>query len=96
MILIKNDVEDKEFSKTFPRTWTIGIPDEEFFQRIPKKGLITKAEIRVISISKMKVNSRDVIWDIGASSGSVSIEAALIAKSGTVYAIEKNLKILIT
>jgi precorrin-6Y C5,15-methyltransferase (decarboxylating) len=90
VILIKNDVEDREFSKTFPRTWTIGIPDEEFFQRIPQKGLITKAEVRVISISKMKINSRDVIWDIGAGSGSVSIEAALIAKSGTVYAIEKN------
>jgi len=92
VILIKNDVEDKEFSKTFPRTWTIGIPDEEFFQRIPQKGLITKAEVRVISISKMKINSHDVIWDIGAGSGSVSIEAALIARSGTVYAIERNLE----
>ncbi len=70
--------------------WTIGIPDKEFHQRKPLQGLITKAEVRVISLSKMCIRSDSVVWDIGAGSGSISIEAALIARSGSVYAIEKN------
>jgi precorrin-6Y C5,15-methyltransferase (decarboxylating) len=101
VILVKKDEEAKELSKPPSwvttqgseepqRAWTIGIPDEEFFQRTPQKGLITKAEVRVISLSKMKISSQSVVWDIGAGSGSVSIEAALIATSGVVYAIEKN------
>ncbi|MER3447708.1 MAG: cobalamin biosynthesis protein CbiE [Candidatus Dadabacteria bacterium] len=87
LILVK---KEEEFKVEPTRSWTIGIADEEFFQRTPQKGLITKQEIRVISLSKMNIRSRSVIWDIGAGSGSVSIEAALIAKSGMVYAIEKN------
>ncbi len=72
--------------------WTIGIPDKEFYQRKPLQGLITKAEVRVISLSKMSIRPDSVVWDIGAGSGSVSIEAALIAKNGSVHAIEKNLE----
>jgi precorrin-6Y C5,15-methyltransferase (decarboxylating) len=87
LILVK---KDEEFKVESTRSWTIGIPDEEFFQRMPHKGLITKQEVRVISLSKMNIRSRSVIWDIGAGSGSVSIESALIAKSGMVYAVEKN------
>lgn len=87
LILIK---KDEEIQVKPQWSWTIGIADEEFFQRTPQKGLITKQEVRVISLSKMNIRSRSIIWDIGAGSGSVSIEAALIAKSGVVYAIEKN------
>jgi precorrin-6B C5,15-methyltransferase / cobalt-precorrin-6B C5,C15-methyltransferase len=87
LILVKKD-EQVELEPA--RSWTIGVPDEEFFQRTPQKGLITKQEVRVISLSKMNIKSRSVIWDIGAGSGSVSIESALLAKSGLVYAIEKN------
>lgn len=72
------------------RSWTLGIPDEEFFQRKPDKGLLTKSEVRVISLSKMKLTPEAVVWDIGAGTGSVAIEAALLAKHGSIYAIEKN------
>ena len=71
-------------------TWTIGIPDEEFFQRRPLQGLITKAEVRVIALSKLRIRPDSVVWDIGAGSGAVSIEAALLAPKGHVYAIERN------
>lgn len=67
-----------------------GIPDNEFFRRKPKEGLITKQEIRAISLSKMRLTENSVLWDIGAGSGAVSIESSFIAKRGRVYAIEKN------
>ncbi|NNN04942.1 MAG: precorrin-6y C5,15-methyltransferase (decarboxylating) subunit CbiE [Elusimicrobia bacterium] len=70
--------------------WHLGLPESEFFQRMPEKGLITKSEVRVLSLTKLKLEARSVVWDIGAGSGSVSIEAALLAKEGKVYAVEKN------
>ncbi len=70
------------------REWSFGIPDDAFHQRQPLKGLITKNEVRVISLSKMQIHPGDIVWDIGAGSGSVSIEAALLGAK--VWAIEKN------
>ena len=76
--------------KTSSRERTLGIPDSEFFQRYPRKGLITKMEVRVISLARLNLREESVFWDIGAGSGSISIEAAMIVKRGKVFAIEKN------
>lgn len=70
------------------RDWTIGIPEEAFYQRQPLKGLITKTEVRVLSLSKMRIRPGHVVWDVGAGSGSVAVEAALLG--ARVWAIEKN------
>jgi precorrin-6B C5,15-methyltransferase / cobalt-precorrin-6B C5,C15-methyltransferase len=70
------------------REWSFGIPEEAFYQRQPLKGLITKTEVRVISLAKMRLRPGNVVWDIGAGSGSVSVEAALLG--ATVWAVEKN------
>ena len=70
--------------------WTIGIPDDEFIQRKPLRGLITKAEVRVVSLSKLAIGENSVVWDVGAGSGAVSVEAAFLAKRGRVYAVEKD------
>jgi precorrin-6Y C5,15-methyltransferase (decarboxylating) len=70
--------------------YTFGIPEDEFECMKPRRGLITKTEVRVISLSKMAVQRDSVVWDIGAGSGSVSIESALLAPDGRVYAIEKD------
>ncbi len=70
--------------------WTPGIPDEEFHCREPRRGLITKAEVRVISLARLRLREDLVVWDIGAGSGAVAVEAALIAGKGSVWAIEKN------
>ncbi|KFL16092.1 cobalamin biosynthesis protein CbiE [Geobacillus stearothermophilus] len=70
--------------------WPFGIEDDEFFQRKPDKGLITKKEIRVLSLSALRLRPDSVVWDIGTCTGSVAIEAAKIARDGAVFAIEKN------
>ena len=64
------------------------IHEDEFAKRMPKKGLITKREVRLLSLASMRIRPDSVVWDIGAGSGSVSIEAAMLAPSGRVYAIE--------
>ncbi|NRD79184.1 precorrin-6y C5,15-methyltransferase (decarboxylating) subunit CbiE [Bacillus sp. BRMEA1] len=70
--------------------WSIGIEDEEFFQRKPDKGLLTKKEIRTLSLSALRLKEESIVWDIGTCTGSVAIEAAKIAKEGQIFAIEKN------
>ncbi|WP_170085008.1 precorrin-6y C5,15-methyltransferase (decarboxylating) subunit CbiE [Kyrpidia spormannii] len=70
--------------------WPLGIDDEAFFQRKPKRGLITKQEVRVVSLAKLHIRPGAVMWDIGACTGSVGIEAAGLAEGVRVYAIEKN------
>ena len=67
-----------------------GFDDEAFAQRKPEKGLITKKEVRVLSLSELRLKADSVVWDIGAGSGSVAVECARLAPYGRVFAIEKN------
>lgn len=67
-----------------------GLADERFRQRYPDKGLITKREVRAVSLARMQLRSNSIVWDIGAGSGSVGLEAARLCMEGYVYAIEKN------
>jgi len=67
-----------------------GNPDDVFAQSRPKSGLITQAEVRAIALAQLDVQPASVVWDIGAGSGSVSIEAAQLAHLGMVYAIEQD------
>lgn len=68
----------------------LGLPDASYQQRYPEKGLITKHEVRVVSLARMQLRANSVVWDIGAGSGSVGLEAARLCSQGHVYAIEKN------
>ncbi|HMM20303.1 MAG TPA: precorrin-6Y C5,15-methyltransferase (decarboxylating) subunit CbiT [Selenomonadales bacterium] len=64
-----------------------GIPDELFLRGdIP----MTKQEIRILAVVKAAVKPADIIVDIGAGTGSLSVEAALLAPQGRVYAVEKE------
>lgn len=65
-----------------------GNPDDAFAQTLPKRGLVTQAEIRAIALAQLDVRPTSVVWDIGAGSGSVAIEAAQLAHQGQVFAIE--------
>ncbi|HQU47381.1 MAG: cobalamin biosynthesis bifunctional protein CbiET [Planctomycetia bacterium 21-64-5] len=67
-----------------------GNPDEVFLQTKPKKGLLTPAEVRSLALAEMDLSANSTVWDVGAGSGSVAIEAAQLAASGTTYAIEMD------
>ena len=56
---------------------------------MPRKGLITKREIRVLSLAMLGVRRGDVCWDIGAGSGAVAIDMARCG-AAAVFAVEKN------
>lgn len=51
---------------------------------------MTKAEVRAIVLSKLELSKNSVLYDIGAGTGSVSIEAAMVITDGMVYAIEQK------
>ena len=68
----------------------LGLPDDAFEQRRPNKGQITKREVRAVSLYALGLRQDSVVWDIGAGTGSVSVEAALIANQGQVYSIERD------
>ena len=68
----------------------MGLPDECFEQRKPLRGQITKREVRAVSLYLLGIRSESVVWDIGAGTGSVSIEAGKIAERGRIFAVERD------
>lgn len=73
-----------------PRSVAFGLADDRYRQRQPDKGLITKREVRAVSLARLQLRADSIVWDIGAGSGSVGLEAARLCPEGYVYAIEKN------
>jgi precorrin-6Y C5,15-methyltransferase (decarboxylating) len=70
------------------RPLSIGLPETAYTHA---RGQITKAEVRVLSLVRLALRPGDVVWDIGAGSGAVSIEAAgLCAPTGGVFAVERR------
>ena len=89
MILIRKP--DLPESAVLPQGRRVfGNPDSLFLQAQPTRDLVTPAEIRAIALAEMAITPKAVVWDVGAGSGSVGIEAARMAWQGEVYAIESN------
>ena len=64
-----------------------GIDDEEFIRgKVP----MTKSEVRAVCLSKLSLSPKDIAYDIGCGTGSVTIEMAFSAYDGKVYAFDKN------
>jgi precorrin-6Y C5,15-methyltransferase (decarboxylating) len=87
MILIREPNRPDRASRA-SRHRLFGNPDDAFAQALPKRGLITQAEVRAIALAQLDIRATSVVWDIGAGSGSVAIEAAHLAHQGMVYAVE--------
>ena len=75
---------------------TPGIPDKEFLRVMSETNKaqrtvpMTKEEIRTVSLAKLRLSKNAIVYDVGAGTGSVSVEAARIAYAGKIYAIEQN------
>ncbi|HSH82979.1 MAG TPA: precorrin-6y C5,15-methyltransferase (decarboxylating) subunit CbiE [Herpetosiphonaceae bacterium] len=73
------DVADDPYDRSF------GLADDE----LEHDGLITHLEVRAVAIATLRLQPADVVWDIGAGSGAVSLDAARVAWRGQVYAVER-------
>ena len=73
-----------EAAEVLPRR-APGLPDEAFERG---DGPMTKQEVRAAVLAKLAVRPEDILWDVGAGTGSVSVELALAAPRGRVYAVE--------
>ncbi len=65
----------------------LGLPEQRLAHRA---GMITKRDIRLLTLGYLVLHDRDALWDIGAGSGSVALEAARLSSSLDIYAIERD------
>ena len=64
-----------------------GLPEDRFEHR---GGMLTKSEVRAVVLGRLALPARGVLWDVGAGSGSVAVEAAGMAPGLSVYAVEAD------
>ncbi len=88
MILVRKAKAPEQAGQVGTRTF--GNPDECFLQSRPKRGLLTPAEVRSLALAELQLRPASVVWDVGAGSGSVGLEAARLARDGKVFAIEMD------
>ena len=70
-----------------PQALFLGMPDDQFAHQ---QGLITKAEVRVLAIARLQLRPGDTLWDLGAGSGSLAVEAAVVVRHGLIFAVEQD------
>ncbi len=83
LVILKRSSEDLRWMKPLH----LGLPENYYHHQ---QGLITKSEIRAITLSKLRLLKDHVLWDLGAGSGSISIEASLLVPAGKIFAFEKK------
>ncbi len=86
VVLIRANSEQLDLA-TLP---TFGLPDQTFLSFSDRPGLMTKREVRLLVLGELSLKPGQIIWDIGAGTGSVSIEIARLFPTSKIYAIEKT------
>jgi len=81
MIIVRNVVADRSSEPQF------GLSEDEI---VHSRGLITKNEVRAAVLHALAIPANAIMWDVGAGSGSVSLEAARMQADAIIYAIEKE------
>jgi precorrin-6Y C5,15-methyltransferase (decarboxylating) len=90
VMILKRKPGRPDAPRAAKRLMRFGNADDVFAQSRPKTGLITQAEVRAIALAQLDLQSGSVMWDVGAGSGSVALEAAQLVEPGRVYAIEQD------
>jgi len=83
VICISND----DAQKCSPEHVYLGMTENKF---IHEKNMITRPEVRVVVLSKLRLQSDHIFWDLGAGCGSVAIESSVFITFGKIIAVEKN------
>jgi precorrin-6Y C5,15-methyltransferase (decarboxylating) len=68
----------------------LGIPESALLHRAGPRGLITRREVRLLALCYLELRPDDVLWDVGAGSGSVAIEAARLSSGLRAFAVERD------
>ena len=83
LVILKRPAEVRPVPPVHP-----GMPESAFAHQ---RGLITKAEVRAVTLAKLRLDADDLtLWDLGAGSGAVSVEAARLLRRGRIIAVEKD------
>ena len=87
LILIRSSQNNKLDLDNLP---LIGLPDSSFLSFRDRPSLITKKEIRLAILGELSLQPKQTVWDIGAGTGSVSIEIARLCPTSQIWAVEKT------
>lgn len=79
--------ENPQAGRILPSPLTHGLPDESFLRG---KTPMTKLEVRSVSLSKLALTENAVVYDVGAGTGSVSVECARLSSGIRVFSIERD------
>lgn len=90
VVVLLRQTESSQEETNFANLPLLGLPDSSFLSYSDRPGLMTKREIRLLILGELALKSGQIIWDVGAGTGSVAIEIARIFPTSTVYAIEKT------
>ena len=90
VILLHQSDSDASSQLNLASLPALGLPDRLFLSFSDRPGLMTKREVRLLVLGELALTAGQIIWDVGAGTGSVSIEIARLFPTSVVYAIEKT------
>ena len=83
-------VLQRQPEETSSPTAILGLADSQFARFEDRPGLMTKRPVRVLALAELDLYPRQTVWDIGAGTGSVSVEIARLSPNSQIYAVEKS------